>query len=73
MRYEMAAQAMAAALSDRGGVMFYRRLLWQLLRRSDAGGGDYWHVVYEQARRAVVDSQEGFARHAGALCVSLAA
>jgi hypothetical protein len=67
---DLAAQALAAALSDRRGVMFYRLLLWRLLRRSDAGGGDYWHVVYEQARRAVVDAQEGFARRPGALFVS---
>jgi DNA-binding transcriptional ArsR family regulator len=66
----LAAEALAAALRDRGGVMFYRRLLWQLLRRFEAGGGDYWHVVYEQARRAATDASEGFARRPGALFVS---
>jgi hypothetical protein len=50
--------------------MFYRRLLWQLLRRSDAGRGDHYHAVYEQARRARVDAFEGFARRPGALFVS---
>jgi hypothetical protein len=65
-----AAQALSAALSDRGGINFYRALLWQLLRASDRHGGDYWHAVYEQARRAAVDSSEGFARKPGALFVS---
>jgi DNA-binding transcriptional ArsR family regulator len=67
---DLAAQALAAALADRGGVNFYRRLIWQLLRRSDAGGGDYWHAVYLAAQRAAVDSAEGFARKPGALFVS---
>ncbi len=66
----LAAEAMAAALRDRGGVMFYRRLLWQLLRRSDAGRGDHWQSVYLAAVRASVDSHEGFARRPGALFVS---
>jgi hypothetical protein len=66
----LAAEAMAAALRDRGGVMFYRRLLWQLLRRSDAGRGDHWNAVYLAAVRAAVDSSEGFARRPGALFVS---
>jgi hypothetical protein len=65
-----AARALAAALSDRGGVMFYRRLLWQLLRRHDATGAAPFHTVYEQARRARVDAAEGFARRPGALFVS---
>jgi hypothetical protein len=67
---DLAAQALAAALRDRGGVMFYRRLLWQLLRRSDAGAGEHWQAVYLAAVRAAVDSQEGFARKPGALFVS---
>jgi hypothetical protein len=67
---DLAAQALAAALRDRGGVNFYRRLLWQLLRVSDRHGGDYWHQVYEQARRASVDASEGFARRPGALFIS---
>ncbi len=66
----LAAEALAAALRDRGGVMFYRRLLWQLLRRSDAGRGDHYHAVYLAAARAAVDSSEGFARRPGALLVS---
>jgi hypothetical protein len=67
---DLAAQALAAALSDRGGLNFYRALCWQLLRASDRHGGDHWHAVYEQARRAAVDAQEGFARKPGALFVS---
>jgi hypothetical protein len=66
----LAAEALAAALRDRGGVMFYRRLLWQLLRRSDAGRGDHWQSVYLAAVRASVDSHEGFARRPGALLTS---
>jgi hypothetical protein len=65
-----AAQALSVAFSDPGAVMFYRWLLWQLLRLSDGHRGDYWHAVYEQARRASTDSQEGFARRPGALFVS---
>jgi DNA-binding transcriptional ArsR family regulator len=64
---DLAAQALSAALRDRGGVGFYRRLLWQLLRRSDATGEAHWFTVYEQARRAAADSAEGFARRPGAL------
>ncbi len=67
---DLAAHALSQALSDRAGVNFYRRLLWQLLRRSDAGGGDHWHAVYLAAQRAAVDSSEGFARRPGALFVS---
>ncbi len=66
----LAAEALAAALRDRGGVNFYRRLCWQLLRRSQAGRGDHWHAVYLVAVRAAVDSSEGFARRPGALFVS---
>jgi hypothetical protein len=65
-----AAEALSAALSDRGGVNFYRALLWQLLRRHDATGAAPWHAVYEQARRARVDAAEGFARRPGALLTS---
>lgn len=67
---DLAAQALAAALSDRGGLNWYRRLLWQLIRRADAGGGDHFYAVYLAAQRAQVDRAEGFARRAGALFVS---
>ncbi len=66
----LAAEALSAALSDRGGLNFYRALCWQLLRRSDAGAGEHWHAVYLAAQRAAVDSSEGFARKPGALFVS---
>ena len=62
-----AARALSIGLSDPGGLMFYRWLLWQLLRHAEQHGGDYWHFVYEQARRARTDAQEGFARKPGAL------
>jgi hypothetical protein len=65
-----AARALAAGLGDAGGLMFYRWLLWRLLRLADQHRGDYWHQVYEQARRARVDAAEGFARKPGALFVS---
>jgi DNA-binding transcriptional ArsR family regulator len=67
---DLAAQALAAALSDQGGVNFYRRLLWQLLRRSDAVGADHFYGVYLAAQRASVDAREGFARRPGALFTS---
>jgi DNA-binding transcriptional ArsR family regulator len=66
----LAAEALAAALRDRAGVNFYRRLLWQLLRRSDATGEAPFHVVYEQARRAAADVAEGFGRRGGGLFTS---
>ncbi len=65
-----AARALAATLGDAGGLMFYRWLLWQLLRLSERTGGDYWHQVYEQARRARADALEGFAKRPGALLCS---
>jgi DNA-binding transcriptional ArsR family regulator len=67
---DLAAQALATALSDRKSANFFRRLLWQLLRRSDAGGGDHFYTVYLVAQRASVDAQEGFARRPGALFTS---
>ncbi len=67
---ELGALALAAALRDRSGVGFYRRLLWQLLRRHDAGGAAPFDAVYLAAQRAAVDSAEGFARKPGALFVS---
>ncbi len=65
-----AARALCASLGDAGGLMFYRWLLWRLLRLSDQHRGDYWYYVYEQARRARTDASEGFARRPGALFVS---
>jgi DNA-binding transcriptional ArsR family regulator len=66
----LAAEALATALRDRGGVNFYRRLMWQLLRRRDATGEAPFGVVYEQARRAAAESSEGYGRRPGALLVS---
>jgi hypothetical protein len=66
----VAAEALAAALRDRGALNFYRRLVWQLLRRSDATGADHFYAVYLAAQRASVDAAEGFARKTGALFVS---
>ncbi len=67
---DRAARALSTTLGDAGSVMFYRWLLWQLLRLSDKHQGDHWHTVYEMARRASTDAQEGFARKPGALFVS---
>jgi hypothetical protein len=67
---ELAAEALSQALADRGGVNFYRRLLWQLLRAADRGGGDYFGQLHLMAARARADVQEGFARKGGALFVS---
>ena len=65
-----AARALSATLADTGGLMFYRWLIWQLLRLSDRQQGDHWHFIYEQARRARADAAEGFARKPGALFTS---
>jgi hypothetical protein len=65
-----AARALSMSLADAGGLMFYRWLIWQLLRLSDRHQGDYWHQVYEMARRARADAAEGFARKPGALFTS---
>ena len=65
-----AARAMATALRDPGAVMFYRWLLWQLLRLEAAGRDAPWFMVYEQVKRAQVDAREGFAKRPGALFVS---
>jgi hypothetical protein len=65
-----AAQALAMSLGDAGGLMFYRWLLWQLLRRYNATGEDHSYQVYFAAQRARTDTLEGFARKPGALFVS---
>jgi hypothetical protein len=65
-----AAHALSQALSDHGGINFYRRLLWQLLRRVDATGDDFSYQTYLASQRARTDAQEGFARKPGALFVS---
>ncbi len=67
---DLGAQALAAALRDRAAVGFYRKLLWQLLRRHDAGGSAPFDAVYLAAQRAAVDAQEGFARKPGAVFTS---
>lgn len=68
---DMAAQAVATALRDRGGTNYYRLLLWQLLRRYDATGEDYSYQVYLAAQRAAVDAGEWRElRRPGALLVS---
>ncbi len=66
----LAAEALATALGDAGSVSWYQKLLWQLLRRSDATGEDFSYQVYLAAVRASVDAREGFARRAGALLQS---
>ena len=65
-----AAVAISQALGDRGGLMFYRWLLWQMLRLERLGRDAPWYMVYEQVRRAQADAREGFARRPGALFVS---
>lgn len=65
-----AARALSVGLGDSGGLMFYRWLLWQLLRAAERHQVAPWHQVYEQARRARADAAEGFAHKPGALFVS---
>jgi hypothetical protein len=67
---ELAAQALAQALSDADSVSWYQKLLWQVLRRFDATGEDFSYQVYLMVQRARTDSVEGFARRPGALFVS---
>ncbi len=67
---QLAAQALATALTDSGSTNYYQKLLWQLLRRYDATGEDYSYQVYLMATRARTDTLEGFARRPGALFVS---
>jgi hypothetical protein len=67
---ELAALALAQALSDQSSVSWYQKLLWQLLRRFDATGDDYSYQVYLAAQRAKTDNLEGFSRRAGALFCS---
>lgn len=67
---EAGARALSGTLGDRGGLMFCRWLLWQLLRLQDRTGAAPWYAVYEGARRARADAAEGFARRPGALFVS---
>lgn len=67
---EAGARALSGTLGDRGGLMFYRLMLWQLLRLQDRTGAAPWYAVYEGARRARADAAEGFARRPGALFVS---
>jgi hypothetical protein len=64
---DLGAQALSQALSDHSGVNFYRKLLWQLLKRFEATGEDYSYQVYLMAQRAAVDVVDGFARRGGAL------
>ena len=59
-----AAHALAGGLADRGGLAFYRWLLWQCLKLQQSTGAAPWYTVYEQARRAQTDVREGFARGA---------
>lgn len=66
----LAAQALSQALIDHSSVNFYRRLLWQLLRRFDATGQDMFYPVYLMAQRARTDVSEGFSRKGGAVFVS---
>lgn len=63
-------QAIAAALNDWDSLNFYRHLLWGLLLHVNTGRSDHSRTVYLEAKRATVDTSEGFARRPGALCVS---
>ncbi len=70
-----AAHALASSLRDSGGLMFYRWLLWQLLRLQDRTGAAYFGTVLTLAERAAADAAEGFGRGStggsgGALFVS---
>ncbi len=57
-----AAHALAVSLRDRGGLNFYRWLIWQLLRLQERTGSSFFYQVYLAAQRAKADAAEGFAR-----------
>jgi hypothetical protein len=63
------AQALSQALRDSSSLNWYRRLLWQLLRRYDATGQDESYRVFLAAQRAAVDAREwdGLRRPGGLL------
>lgn len=65
---DASARAICHTLGDTQPVSlkFYRRLLWNLLRKYDQDQ-DYFMTFYEMVLRARADYQEGFARKAGAL------
>lgn len=65
-----AAHALALALRDSSSLNWYRKLLWNVLRRYDSSGEDFSYAVYLAAQRARTDNLEGFARRPGALFVS---
>lgn len=65
-----AARAIGAALGDAGGTMFWRWLLWQMVRLEASGVAAPWYMLYEQVRRAQADKHEGFAKKPGALLAS---
>ncbi len=67
---DAAARALATGLRDARGLMFYRLLLWQLLRHADRTGAAPFYQTYLAACRARADAADGFARSAGALFTS---
>ncbi|MGL4609027.1 MAG: hypothetical protein ACRCYY_04990 [Trueperaceae bacterium] len=68
---DLTARAIGKCLNDTGvtSLMFYRKLLWNLLRQYDQGN-DWFFELYTLASRARVDCDERFARKPGALLVS---
>lgn len=67
----LTARAIGQCLGDTGSVslMFYRRVLWNLLRQFDQGN-DWFGSFYDFTTRARADFSEGWAKRAGALLVS---
>lgn len=64
---DLAAQALAQALGDHHSENWFRKLLWNVLRRFDATGEDHSYSIYLAAQRALTDRTEGFAKRSGAL------
>ncbi len=62
------AQGLASTLQD-SSVNWYRWMLWQLLRLSDAGQ-DHWAHFKSLLERVLTDVQEGYAIKPGALFIS---
>lgn len=65
-----AAHALALALRDSSSLNWYRKLLWNALRRYDSSGEDVSYQIYLAAQRARTDALENFARKPGALFLS---
>jgi hypothetical protein len=68
---DLCSKAIASSLADTGIIsrMFYRRVLWNLLRQYDQGN-DWFRDFFDFVTRVRTDYQERYAKKAGALLIS---